>query len=143
MATIHAVSISTVKHQRKEEVDEAELRVEHGLVGDAHAGSDRQVSLLALEAIERMREKMPELVPGDFAENLTTTGLALEQVAVGARLWVGSDVLLEITQIGKVCHRACNIRKIVGDCVMPREGIFARVLQGGTVRKGDEIVFAE
>jgi MOSC domain-containing protein YiiM len=143
MAKVHAVSISTVKHQRKEEVESAELLVDHGVKGDAHAGSDRQVSLLAIEAIARMREKMPELVPGDFAENLTTEGLPLESVTIGARLQVGSEIVLEITQIGKTCHHACNIRKIVGDCVMPREGIFAKVVQGGIVRTGDEIVFCE
>jgi MOSC domain-containing protein YiiM len=143
MARIHAVSISTVKHQRKEEVESAELVVDLGMKGDAHAGSERQVSLLAIEAIERMREKMPELVPGDFAENLTTEGLPLESITIGARLRVGKEIVLEITQIGKTCHRACNIRKIVGDCVMPREGVFARVIQGGRVRKGDDIVFCE
>jgi MOSC domain-containing protein YiiM len=143
MPKVHAVSISTVKHQRKEGVESAELLVEQGLQGDAHAGTDRQVSLLAIEAIDRMREKMPELVPGDFAENLTTEGLPLELIRIGGRLRVGKEVILEITQIGKRCHHACNIRKIVGDCVMPREGVFARVVHGGTVRKGDDIVFCD
>jgi MOSC domain-containing protein YiiM len=143
MGSITAVCIGPVKHERKEQVESAELVVGHGLEGDAHAGSDRQVSLLAVEAIDRMREKMPELVPGDFAENLTTEGLSLELVRIGSRLKIGTGIVLEVTQIGKACHRACNIRKIVGDCVMPREGIFARVVQGGTVRKGDEIAFID
>jgi MOSC domain-containing protein YiiM len=143
MAKIKAVCIGSVKHERKDQVDSAELVVGHGLEGDAHAGSDRQVSLLAVEAIDRMREKMPELVPGDFAENLTTEGFALDLARIGSRLRIGAGIVLEVTQIGKTCHRACNIRKIVGDCVMPREGIFARVVNGGTVRKGDEIAFID
>ncbi len=139
MGTIHAVCISRVKHQRKEEVGSIELREEYGVAGDAHGGSERQVSLLAIEGIRRMQEKMPQLVPGDFAENLTTEGIAVELLPVGTRLAVGSEAVIEITQIGKKCHNKCNIHKIVGDCIMPREGVFARVVRGGVVKKGDGI----
>lgn len=139
MGIIHAVCLSQVKHQRKETVDKAILQAGLGIVGDAHAGSDRQVSLLAMEGIRRMQEKMPELVPGDFAENLTTEGLPLELVKVGTTLRVGTDILLRITQIGKKCHNKCNIHKTVGTCIMPNEGLFADVLVGGTVRPGDPI----
>lgn len=139
MGNIHAVCISRVKHQRKEEVDSVELKEEYGIEGDAHGGSGRQVSLLAIEGIRRMQEKMPELIPGDFAENLTTEGIAVELLPVGTRLTVGDDVLLEITQIGKKCHNKCNIHKTVGYCIMPKEGVFARVVKGGTVKKGDSI----
>jgi len=139
MGTIHAVCVSTVKHQRKEEVGSVELREDYGVAGDAHGGGERQISLLAIEGIRRMQEKMPSLVPGDFAENLTTEGIAVELLPVGTRLAVGGAALLEITQIGKKCHNKCNIHKTVGDCIMPREGVFARVLRGGVVRKGDPI----
>lgn len=139
MGTIHAVCISRVKHQRKEEVGSIELCEDHGVLGDAHAGSGRQVSLLAIEGIRRMQEKMPELVPGDFAENITTEGLAVELLPVGTRLSVGGEAVIKITQIGKTCHNKCNIHKTVGFCIMPKEGVFARVLTGGIVRKGDGI----
>ncbi|BBD07962.1 MOSC domain-containing protein [Desulfovibrio ferrophilus] len=139
MGTIHAVCTSTVKHQKKETVDKALLQAGIGMVGDAHAGSERQVSLLALEGIQRMQEKMPELVPGDFAENLTTTGLPLELLKVGTKLRIGPDIRLEITQIGKKCHSKCNIHKTVGYCIMPNEGIFAKVVVGGMVKPGDSV----
>lgn len=139
MGTIHAVCISTRKHQRKEEVESITLKPDYGVEGDAHGGSERQVSLLAMEGIARMQEKMPELVPGDFAENLTTRDIAVDLLPVGTRLRVGDDILLEITQIGKKCHNKCNIHKVVGDCIMPREGVFAKVLHGGTAKKGDAI----
>jgi MOSC domain-containing protein YiiM len=140
---LHAICLSPEKHTRKQEVPEAEIREGHGLVGDAHAGSGRQVSLLALEAIGRMCELLPGLKPGDFAENLTLSGLNPAVLPVGQRLRVGEQVLLEITQIGKTCHHGCEIRRLAGDCIMPREGVFARVLAGGTVRKGDDVDLVE
>ncbi|MCX5970050.1 MAG: molybdopterin-binding protein [Coprothermobacterota bacterium] len=138
--TIAAVNCSQRKGTRKKEIREGLLVAEFGLKGDAHAGPwHRQVSLLAEESIAKMRCRGIELDFGDFAENLTTRGLDLPELPVGTQLALGTDVLLEVTQIGKECHQSCEIRRLVGDCVMPREGIFARVLSGGTVRAGDPI----
>jgi MOSC domain-containing protein YiiM len=117
------------------------LREEFGVVDDAHADSSthRQVSLLANESVDKMRGKGMELNPGDFAENITTEGIDLTGLPVGTRLKVGDEVLLEMSQIGKECHAGCAIRELTGDCIMPREGIFARVIEGGRVRPGDNI----
>ncbi len=135
-----AVSISATTGVRKDNVDQAMVVVNQGLAGDAHAGEwHRQVSLLALESINKMRQQGLELRPGDFAENITTTGLDIPHLPVGTRLRVGREVELEVTQIGKACHHGCAIKQAVGDCVMPREGIFARVLQGGVIRPNDII----
>ncbi len=139
MAEVVAVCISTIKGVPKEEVESVELRVEHGIVGDAHAGKwHRQVSLLGIESADVMRAKFPALKNGAFAENILTRGITLYKLPVGTRLRVG-PTLLEVTQIGKECHADCAIRKITGDCVMPREGIFTRVLEGGVIRAGDRI----
>lgn len=139
-ARIVAVSVSDRKGVVKHNVDQARLLVEHGLEGDAHAeGGHRQVSLLARESIDKMRAAGAQVHPGDFAENLTTLGLDVCALPVGTRLKVGQEVELEITQIGKTCHKGCAIRELVGDCVMPREGVFARVLQEGIVKPGDAI----
>jgi len=136
---ITAVCISTNKGERKTPVASVELRAEHGIVGDAHAGPwHRQVSLLARESIEKMRALGLDVTNGDFAENLTTAGIDLLSLPVGARLTVG-EAELEVTQIGKECHTRCAIYHQAGDCVMPKEGIFARVLRGGTVQPGDEV----
>jgi len=137
---IVAVNRSRQKGTRKEDIGEGILLAGFGLEGDAHAGPwHRQVSLLAEESIAKMRNQKIELGFGDFAENLTTRGLDLPQLPVGTRLEVGAEVLLEVTQIGKECHQSCEIRRLVGDCVMPREGIFASVLSGGAVKAGDPI----
>jgi MOSC domain-containing protein YiiM len=137
---IVAVSVSGRKGEVKHNVPQARLLVDHGLEGDAHAdGSHRQLSLLALESIDKMRATGAQVNPGDFAENLTTLGLDVCALPVGTRLKVGTEVELEITQIGKACHKGCAIRELVGDCVMPREGVFARVLKGGMVAPGDVI----
>ena len=137
---IHAVSVSDRKGVVKHNVPSARLLVEHGLEGDAHAeGGCRQVSLLALASINKMVALGAAVSPGDFAENLTVDGLEVMTLPVGTRLRVGQDVLLEITQIGKTCHKGCAIRELVGDCVMPREGVFARVLTEGMVQVGDVI----
>jgi MOSC domain-containing protein YiiM len=137
---IHAVSVSDRKGVVKHNVDQARLVVDHGLAGDAHAeGGIRQVSLLALASIDKMVAAGAKVKPGDFAENLTIEGLEVMSLPVGTRLKVGAEVELEITQIGKACHKGCAIRELVGDCVMPREGVFARVLQEGAVRPGDTI----
>jgi len=136
---IVAVSVSDRKGVVKHNVDQARLLVEHGLEGDAHAGSGRQVSLLARESIDKMIALGAAVSPGDFAENITTQGLDLLTLPVGTRLKIGADVEMEITQIGKACHKGCAIREKVGDCIMPREGIFARVLREGLVKPGDLI----
>ena len=134
-----AVCISTNKGERKTPVAAVELREEHGIVGDAHAGPwHRQVSLLARESIDKMRALGLDVTTGDFAENLTTEGVDLLTLPIGTRLSVG-ETELEVTQIGKECHTRCAIYHQAGDCVMPKEGIFARVLRGGIVRPGDEI----
>ena len=137
---IVAVSVSDRKGIKKSNLPECKLLEDEGLDGDAHAGDwHRQVSLLAMESINKIRKKGLEVSPGDFAENITTSGLKIWELPMGTRLAVGSEALLEVTQIGKECHDRCAIYHQVGDCVMPREGVFTRVLRGGTVRPGDEI----
>jgi len=140
-----AVCISKQKGVRKESIGEAKLVAGWGMEGDAHAGKwHRQLSLLSASSIEKMREegkkKGLDLVPGDFAENLTTEGLELFTLPIGTYLEIG-EVLLEVTQIGKSCHHGCEIFKQVGHCVMPKEGIFTRVLVGGNVKAEDSIEF--
>jgi MOSC domain-containing protein YiiM len=140
MATLVAVSVSENKGMRKTNVDQAMVEVDSGIKGDAHAGPwHRQVSLLALESIEKMQKLGLNVKAGDFAENLTTEGIDLLALPVGARLKVGDSVILEVTQIGKVCHERCAIYYQAGDCVMPKEGIFTKVLTGGNLSPGDRI----
>ena len=137
---IHAVSVSDRKGEPKHNVDQARLLADHGLEGDAHAeGGIRQVSLLAQESIDKMVAAGAKVKAGDFAENLTVEGLDVMHLPVGTRLRAGEAVELEVTQIGKTCHKGCAIRELVGDCVMPKEGIFARVLKEGVVQPGDGI----
>ena len=139
MARVPAVCISTRKGEKKHPVDAIVLRLDHGIVGDAHAGNwHRQISLLANESVDKMRERGLTLEAGDFAENILTEGVALRTLPVGTRLRVG-ETELEITQIGKECHSDCEIKKKVGICVMPAEGVFAIVKREGTVKAGDEI----
>ena len=140
---IVAISVSQVKGVPKSGVAEAMFLVDHGIEGDAHGGPGiRQVSLLAMESIAKLKGKVADiqLTPGRFAENLTTSGIVIATLTPGARLALGDQVVLEVTQIGKVCHARCAIYEAAGDCVMPREGVFGRVLVGGVVRSGDEIV---
>lgn len=140
MAIVGAICISERKGVVKTRVEEGFLRAGHGLEGDAHAGSwHRQVSLLPHESIERVRAQLPDLAEGAFAENLVTLGLDLGTVAVGDRIALDTGALLEVTQIGKKCHHGCVIREVTGDCIMPREGIFCRVLVGGPVRRGTSL----
>ncbi|RJQ39123.1 MAG: MOSC domain-containing protein [Nitrospiraceae bacterium] len=137
---IVAVCTSEKKGTRKRNVGEGMLVPDHGLKGDAHAGEwHRQVSLLALESIEKMRDKGLDVHPGDFAENLTTEGIVLVDLPVGTRVKIGAEAEGEVTQIGKVCHDRCAIYYQAGDCVMPKEGIFIKVLRGGQVRVGDMV----
>jgi TatD DNase family protein len=139
MGTVLAVCISEKKGTPKQDVGEALLIKEHGLSGDAHAGNwHRQVSLLAHEKLEAFRARGARVSSGDFGENLVVDGLDFRLLPVGARLRCG-EVLLEITQIGKECHQGCAIFQQIGDCIMPREGVFARVLAGGSVKTGDQM----
>jgi MOSC domain-containing protein YiiM len=110
-----------------------------GMDGDAHGGSERQVSLLPYEAFGVVRERLPDIRPGDFAENITTRGIDFSAASVGDRLRIGDNVRLVITHIGKECHHDCPIKQAVGECIMPRLGIFASVAEGGKVRVGDRI----
>ncbi|BEU87382.1 hypothetical protein TAMA11512_08460 [Selenomonas sp. TAMA-11512] len=143
MGKIHALCISEKKGTQKHVIDAAVLVVEHGLQGDAHAGRwHRQVSLLGLEEIEAFRQKGADVAFGAFGENIVVEGFHLRELPVGTRLRSG-EVLLEITQIGKECHAHCEIYHKVGDCIMPREGIFARVLHGGELKAGDGIELAQ
>ena len=135
-----AVSISKQKGIKKKNIASGRLVEDFGLENDAHAGKwHRQISLLAVESIEKIRRKGLDVSPGDFAENITTEGIELWRLPIGARLILGGDCLVEVTQIGKECHSRCAIFHQVGDCVMPKEGIFARVLKGGRIKPGDKI----
>jgi MOSC domain-containing protein YiiM len=141
MAKILAVCSSERKGTVKMPIDEGSFLEDFGLEGDAHAEKSikRQVSLMTIESITRMRNEGYDVVPGSFAENLTTEGIDLLSLPVGTRFAVGDDVLLEMTQIGKECHTGCAIFQQVGKCIMPKEGVFTRVVRGGVVRTGDEI----
>ena len=142
-STIVGVCVSKSKGERKTPVGTAKLRVNHGIEGDAHAGEwHRQVSLLAIESIRKMQAMGLKVASGDFAENLTTEGIELYTLPIGTRLEIG-ETLLEVTQIGKECHTRCAIFYQAGDCVMPKEGIFARVLKGGTLSAGNLITRLE
>lgn len=141
MATVIAVCRSAQKGTSKQNIHRGVFRENYGLIDDAHSDAawHRQVSLLALESIWKMDAMGLTLKPGDFAENITTEGLDLVSLPLGTRLAVGKEVILEVTQIGKECHTGCAVFKQVGRCIMPREGIFARVIRGGTVQEGDGI----
>lgn len=137
---IVSIAVSKKKSTKKIVVPEALLVVEHGLEGDAHAGPwHRQVSLLASERIDEARERGLDVTFGDFAENIATTGVDWKTVPVGTRFRMGGMALVEITQIGKECHNKCAVYYSAGDCIMPREGVFCRVLEGGPIRCGDPI----
>ena len=156
MGRIVSINVSDRKRVPKKPVDEAELVAGMGLAGDAHAApGDRQVSLLMVESIDRARDAAEKrkregaaggedpdaaiLVPGIYAENLTTGGIDLSALEIGDEVRVGAVVRLRVSKIGKECHTKCAIYNLVGDCVMPREGIFCEVLEGGSIRKGDRI----
>jgi len=144
MGIIKAVCTSPEKGMRKKDIGEGLLIKEFGLKDDAHAGPwHRQVSLLAVDSVDKMRAKGLDVGPGDFAENLTTEGIDLVNLPIGTRLKIGSDAVGEVTQIGKECHAHCAIYYQAGDCVMPREGIFIRVLEGGSVKVGDKVEVME
>ena len=139
MAEVVAVCISEKRGTKKHTVPYIELKINHGIVSDAHAGDwHRQVSLLSVESVDKMRTDTLNFGPGDFAENILTKGLELFTLPVGTLLSVG-ETILEITQIGKKCHNDCEIKKLVGTCVMPTEGIFAKVIKEGRVYPHDSI----
>jgi MOSC domain-containing protein YiiM len=140
-ARVISVNISEKKGIRKRPVDEVLLRLDYGIEGDAHASSEwhRQVSLLAVESIDKMRKMGLDVHPGDFAENITTEGVDLVSLPLGSRIRIGDDVVGEVSQIGKECHARCAIYYQAGDCVMPKEGIFIRVITGGKVKTGDPV----
>ncbi|MEA1928152.1 MAG: MOSC domain-containing protein [Candidatus Auribacterota bacterium] len=146
---IVAVCVSDRKGVRKKDIGRTFLKAGWGIEADAHSGDwHRQISLLAVESMEKLAATMsdsipdldrPSFQPGDFAENLTTRGIELYTMPIGTRLRIGDKIELEVTQIGKECHLGCAIRDLVGDCIMPREGIFGRVLAGGEIKAGDRI----
>lgn len=140
MKTVKAISISKKKGTKKINTDRVILKEDFGILGDAHAGTkNRQMSLLAEESINKMKTKGLNVGSGDFAENITTEGIDLLSLKLGDKLRVGKEALLEISQIGKICHSRCEIYYQAGDCVMPKEGVFARVLTGGIIEKGDKL----
>jgi MOSC domain-containing protein YiiM len=141
MAKVISINISDKKGMRKKPINEVVLKTDFGIEGDAHASSDwhRQVSLLAVESIKKMQDKGLNVKPGDFAENITTEGIDLLSFPIGTKLLIGENVVGEVSQIGKECHTKCAIYYQAGDCVMPKEGIFIKIVSGGTVRTGDEI----
>ena len=137
---IVSIAVSKKKGTRKVQVEEASLIQDYGLEGDAHAGSwHRQVSFLASESIETAQKNGLDVTFGDFAENIATAGVNWKEIAVGTRLRLGPDAMVEITQIGKECHNRCSIYYKAGDCIMPKEGVFGKVLKGGRIQRGDGI----
>ncbi|MBI4654895.1 MAG: MOSC domain-containing protein [Nitrospirae bacterium] len=140
-AKVVSINISDKKGVRKKAVDQAVINENYGIEGDAHASEKwhRQISLLALESIKKMQEMGLKVGPGDFAENITTEGIGLLGLPIGTKFFIGETVEVEVSQIGKVCHDRCAIYHQAGDCVMPKEGIFVKVLKGGAIKKGDSI----
>jgi MOSC domain-containing protein YiiM len=136
-----SINVSDKKGMRKTPVEEVSVRTGHGIEGDAHASDKwhRQISLLALESIRKMQDKGLDVGPGDFAENITTEGIDLMGLPVGTKMAIGDSVEAEVSQIGKLCHSRCAIYEQAGDCVMPREGIFVKVLKGGNLKVGDPV----
>jgi len=131
-----SVCISSEKGTKKREVNSASLIPDWGIEGDAHADSGhRQVSLLSVEEINKMKRLIPDLMPGDFAENIDTQGIDLDQIKIGDRIIIGDNIVLEVSQIGKECHSGCEIQKLTGECIMPKKGVFAKVLKGGIIKK--------
>ena len=145
MAKIIAVCRSEKKGTKKKIIAEGELREDYGLAGDAHADGNthRQVSLLAIESINKILSLGFDVRPGDFAENLTTEGIDLMSLPVGTHISIGDEIILELTQIGKECHSGCAIYRQIGKCIMPQEGVFTKVIHSGLVRAGDTIKVAE
>jgi len=140
MKKIVSLAISKKKGTRKTRVEKVEVIKDHGILGDAHAGPwERQVSFLAAEQIQEARSRGLQVDFGDFAENVATEGVNWKELPLGTRVKLGQEVVVEITKIGKECHKKCAIYYLAGDCIMPREGVFGRVIDGGTLRCGDAI----
>ncbi len=138
--TIKAISVSKSRGTQKSNVPSADLEIDFGIAGDAHGGDwHRQVSLLAVESIDKMIAKGAKVAPGNFAENITTEGLNLSALEIGSKLKLGDGAEVEITQFGKECHSHCEVFQQIGDCIMPREGVFAKVLEAGHIKVGDVI----
>lgn len=142
---IVSINVSNKKGIRKTPVEEATVFENKGIAGDAHASSEwhRQVSLLSIDSIKKMQAMGLDVKPGDFAENITTEGIDLLSLPIGTRMKIGAEVIGEVSQIGKQCHSRCAIYHQAGDCVMPKEGIFIRIMKGGRIKVGDEIIIAE
>lgn len=141
---IESIAISNKKGTIKTQVEEVSVITDYGLEGDAHAGPwHRQVSFLASESIEKSREQGLDVTFGDFAENIATSGIDWKKIPIGTRLRLGDSAIVEVTQIGKECHNKCAIYYKAGDCIMPKEGIFAKVITGGKIRAGDEILIID
>ncbi len=140
-ASVVSINISPEKGERKKPVDSVQIITDHGIKGDAHASGKwhRQVSLLAIESIRKMQEMGLDVGPGDFAENITTEGINLVALPVGTRLFLGMEVEAEVSQIGKQCHSRCVIYETAGDCVMPKEGIFVKIIRGAKLSVGDSV----
>ncbi len=137
-AAIYRLSVSAIKGEKKRNVGKVRVTLA-GITGDAHAGTERAISLLPYESFKKLSDKNFELNPGEFGENITTLGIDFKNITPGIRLALGEKVVLEIIQIGKECHDDCFIKRTVGDCIMPREGLFARVIIGGPLAEGDRI----
>ena len=140
---VYRISTSEKKGTKKKNIQSAGLKDNFGMIGDAHAGSKRQVSLLAYESYQDFiasRDDIDEIRPGDFADNITTIGVPIKEIVVGNQIFIGDNIHLEVTELGKSeCHTGCPIRRSIGDCIMPREGIFAKVIKGGQFDIGDAI----
>ena len=135
---VFRISISSKKGDKKKNVNNAVVE-DGGIKGDVHANTKRQVSLLPFESFQKLEHPDLNINPGDFAENITTKSLDFQKISVGTKIFIGGTVTLEVTQLGKECHKGCIIRETVGDCIMPREGVFARVINGGNITVGDSI----
>ncbi len=140
--SVYSLCISDNKGTKKHEVDSANLLPDWGIEGDAHAAQwHRQVSLLSMADFETMKEIIPCLKPGDFAENIIIQGLDTKHIKAWDKIIISDDVILEVTQIGKECHAGCEIQKLTGSCIMPKRGIFARVKKGGQIKREDPVVW--
>ena len=136
---VYRISTSSKKGDRKQNIDQVKIIAGQGINGDAHSSSDRPLSLLPFESFIKVSHPDLDLHPGDFAENITTTGLDYTNLKIGSRMRLGESIEIEIIQIGKKCHNNCIIKEKVGDCIMPREGVFAKVHRGGLLKEGDII----
>ena len=141
---IESIAVSTKKGTQKAPVGAVRIKAGHGIIGDAHAGPwHRQISFLATESIEKAKQEGLDVTFGSYAENIATSGIDWPRVPVGTRLGLGDGVIIEITQIGKKCHHKCEIYYQAGDCIMPRQGVFGKVITGGDIRQGDFIRFID